>query len=341
MMTPLRRLCPSSWLLAALFVTLAGAGQAQQAVEAQAVTDWKAVFGRVEARVSLPARARIPGTLIALSVGEGDTVTAGQEIARIADDKIAIQIAAAQSQKAALESQLTNAESEQRRSAALLERGIATRQQRDMLATQVQVLRDQIAAQDAQIALIEQQRSEGAVLAPIDGMVTAVPQAIGAVLMPGEPVAVIGGGGFFLRLAIPERHARALNPDAPIRLESAQGATEGRLVKIYPQIENGRVVADVEVADLDARYINARMLVWVPVGQRRAIMVPAAAVATVSGLDMVVVATAAGPVRRLVLLGEHMDDRLEIISGLRAGDLIYPDAGTAPPPQPAAVARHD
>lgn len=331
---------------AALATCLMAPAIAQQAVEPAAVTDWKAVYGRVEPRVSLPARARIGGTLNALSVAEGDTVTAGQEIARIVDDKIDIRITAARSQLAALQSQLANAETEQARNAALVERGVATRQQRDALATQVQVLRDQIAAQDSQIGLIEQQRSEGAVLAPIDGTVTAVPQAVGAVLMPGEPVATIGGGGFYLRLAIPERHAVALTPDAPIRLETPAGEAQGRLAKIYPQIENGRVIADVEVADLDARFVNARVLVRVPVGERMAITVPQAAMMTVSGLDMIVLQTDAGPVRRIVLPGAHSDGpdgpMVEIVSGLQAGDMIYPDAATAPAPHPATpTAEHD
>lgn len=331
--------------LLALIAVFDSPARAQQAVVPVQVTDWKAVYGRVEPRVALPARARIPGTLVELSVTEGDSVIAGQQIARIVDDKIDIQIAAARSQRAALASQLSNAETERERTAALVERGVATRQQRDALATQVQVLKDQIAAQDAQIGLIEQQRTEGAVLAPIDGTVTAVPQAVGAVLMPGEPVATIGGGGFFLRLAIPERHAVALQPGAPIRLETPDGEAEGRLAKIYPQIENGRVVADVEVEKLDIRFVNARMLVRVPVGQRQMIMVPQAAVTNISGLDMVVIATEAGPVRRLVLLGERIEGpdgaAVEVVSGLRTGDLVYPDAAAAPAPQPAPAASHE
>ncbi|WP_299359583.1 efflux RND transporter periplasmic adaptor subunit [uncultured Paracoccus sp.] len=328
-------------LLIAAIALPPAASTAQQAVEARSVTDWKAVYGRVEPRVSLPARARIGGTLTELTVQEGDRVTVGQEIAQIVDDKIDIQIAAAQSQRAALASQLANAQTEQERNAALVERGVATRQQRDALATQVQVLQDQIAAQEAQIRLIEQQRDEGAVLSPVDGTVVTVPQAVGAIVMPGEPVATIGGGGFFLRLAVPERHAGALTPGAAIRLETADGEAEGRLAKIYPQIENGRVVADVEVPDLDARFVDARMLVRVPVGERRVLAVPEAAVMNVSGLDMVTVATDDGPVRRLVLRGESIPgaggDLVEVVSGLREGDLVYPDFAQAPAPEPSVV----
>ena len=44
-------------------------------------------------------------------------------------------------------------------------------------------------------------------MAPGDGRVLTVPVTRGAVVLAGEPIATIGGGGFFLRLAIPERHA--------------------------------------------------------------------------------------------------------------------------------------
>ena len=61
-------------------------------VEPVAVTVWKSVYGRVEARDTSVARARLGGTLVELGVTEGDVVTAGQTIGRIHDDKIAFQI---------------------------------------------------------------------------------------------------------------------------------------------------------------------------------------------------------------------------------------------------------
>ena len=45
---------------------------------------------------------------------------------------------------------------------------------------------------------------------------------------------------------------------------SSAKARTGRLAKIYPQIENGRVLADVEVADLDDRFIGRRVPVRLP-----------------------------------------------------------------------------
>src|SRR3990167_4745368 len=49
------------------------------------VTEWKAVYGRIEARDRVPARARIGGTLVELAVSEGDVVTEGQLLATIVE----------------------------------------------------------------------------------------------------------------------------------------------------------------------------------------------------------------------------------------------------------------
>lgn len=295
-------------------------------LEPYPVTEWKSVYGRVEARETVPARARIGGIVQSLSVSEGDTVTAGQELAVIHDDKIAFQIAALDAQIDALKAQLATAETELERGQALVERGVATVQRLDQLRTSVDVVRGQIASTEAQRNIAVQQASEGRVLAPGDGLVLTVPVTRGAVILPGEVVTTIGSGGFFLRLAVPERHAAALTEGAEIRITSAGQVESGRIAKLYPQITNGRVVADVEVEGLATAYVDARVLVELPVGKRMALLVPKSAVTTRSGLDFVAVEAAEGEAERAVVLGEPVmkdgAEMIEVLSGLNAGDKV-------------------
>ncbi len=295
-------------------------------LEPSPVTEWKSVYGRVETRETVPARARIGGVVQSLSVSEGDTVTAGQEIAVIHDDKIAFQIAALDAQIEALKAQLSTAETELERGQALVERGVATAQRLDQLRTSVDVVRGQIASTEAQRDIAVQQSSEGRVLAPGAGLVLTVPVTLGAVILPGEGVATIGGGGFFLRLAVPERHAAALAENAEIRITSEGQAATGRIAKLYPQITNGRVVADVEVEGLDTAFVDARVLVELPVGERAALLVPKDAVTTRAGLDFVTVEAGEGHAERAVVLGESTlkngAEMYEVLSGLSAGDRV-------------------
>ncbi|MGV8855344.1 MAG: efflux RND transporter periplasmic adaptor subunit [Devosia sp.] len=283
---------------------------------------WKAVYGQVEARTTAPARARIGGTLVSLTVTEGDMVTAGQVIGTLQDDKIGFEVTALDAQLRALGAQLDNAQAELSRGQTLLDRGVATTQQLDLLSTQADVVRNQIAATEAQREVVLEQAKEGAVLAPADGKVLTVPVTEGAVIMPGEAIATIGGGGFFLRLAIPERYASLLEQGASLRVETGQTSASGTLVKLYPQIENGRVVADVDVGALPTAFVNARLLVRVPVGKRQALMLPVAALTSRAGLDFVTVKTAQGTSERAVVLGEVDGETIEILTGLAAGDQV-------------------
>lgn len=320
------------FLALAALAPLPAAAETTLTLQPSDVSDWKAVYARVEARDTIAARARLGGTLTEISVTEGDTVQAGQPIGQIVDEKIEFQLGAVDAQLKALASQLANAEAELKRGEELLSRGVTTAQALDALRTQVSVLTNQIAAQQAQRQVIEQQAAEGTVLAPISGRVLEVPQTLGAVVMAGETVASIGGGGFFLRLAVPERHAAALKEGDAIQIEAggidAGGAgQQGKLVKLYPQISNGRVVADVEVEGMDAQFVDARVLVRLPVGKRPALLVPEAAVTTRSGLDFVAVRGADGALsEHTVVLGErHVVDgqpMVEVVTGLAAGDAV-------------------
>ncbi|MDQ1848961.1 efflux RND transporter periplasmic adaptor subunit [Gemmobacter fulvus] len=290
------------------------------------VTEWKAVYGRIEARDRLPARARIGGTLVTLTVAEGDSVTAGQELGRIVDDKLGFQLSAVDAQIETLTAQLTNAQTELQRGEDLLKRGVSTAQRLDALRTQVDVVSGQIAAQTAQRKVLEQQAAEGRVIAPVAGRVLDVPQAAGAVVLPGEAVALIGGGGFFLRLAVPERHATHLHQGDIIQIETPTGPAQGTLARLYPLIENGRVLADVDVPGLPDGFVDARVVVRLPVAQRSALLVPAHAITSRAGLDFVTLTTPDGPVARVVVPGQRQDingaTMVEILSGLQEGDEI-------------------
>ncbi|WP_244618717.1 efflux RND transporter periplasmic adaptor subunit [Rhizobium sp. 18065] len=290
------------------------------------VAEMKAVYGQVEARDSVLARARIGGTVTELKVTEGDLVKAGDVVAVVKDDKLSFQIRAVEAQLLGLDASLKNALLEVERAERLIKSGATTSQRLDQLRTEVDVIRNQIAAAQAQRLVAVAQSQEGDVLAPTAGRVLKVPVTRDAVVLPGEVIVNIGGGGFFLQLAIPERHALSLKQGAAIRIDAGDELREGQLVKIYPQIESGRVIADVEVKDISTEFVNARVLVEVPVGERLALLIPSNAVETRSGLDFVTVIQAQKPVERVVVTGEtsRVDgvSSVEILSGLSAGDVV-------------------
>ena len=316
-------------LLIALIIALFGASIANSetlTITPRPITEWKAVYGVVETRNRVPARARISGTIVELDVSEGDIVTQGQRIALVKDDKLEFQLAALDAQISALQARLKTAAEDLVRGEALIKRGTITAQRLSLLQSQVDILNGEIRGVEAQQLVIDQQVSEGEVLSPEAGVILSVPPSKGSVITPGESIAVIGGGGAFLRLSVPERHATSLNQGDEISIGEGQ---TGRLAKIYPQIENGRVLADVEVTGLDDRFVCRRIPVRLPVGSRDALMVPQAAVLMQGGIDFITVQVNDVPLRRAVVLGAEvtLDGVLwvEVLTGVAAGDELVTD----------------
>ena len=301
-------------------------------VIARTVADQKAVFATVESRNVVPARARIGGTVIDLSVHDGDQVAAGQTIATVHDEKLRLQITALDAEIAGLRSSLAQAELDLGRANALAHSGAVSRQELDRARTAVLVATSALNARIAARAVAAQQQAEGAVLAPIAGRVLTVPVTDGTVVLAGDSVATVAEQHFVLRLRIPERHALHLKVGDTVRLDGQElgesGPVFGRITLVYPEIAAGVVRADATAPGIGSYFVGERVRVWVPAGRREAIVVPAGFVFTRFGLDYVRLRQKDGkvidvPVQRgLPLPTPSMPDGLQVLAGLTAGEIL-------------------
>ena len=105
---PIRRINLTFAALLLSFFALP-AQSAEFPVKKQTIPDIKAMFGQVESRDVAPARTRIGGTIVSRKVDEGAQVKAGDVIATVADQKLALQAQSLDGQLDALPSQLDNA----------------------------------------------------------------------------------------------------------------------------------------------------------------------------------------------------------------------------------------
>ena len=188
--------------LGALLVQQAAAAE-PFTVTATQVADEKAVFATVESTSVVPARTRIGGTVAELTVKEGDRVRGGQVVAKIGDEKIALQMKSLDAQIAGLDAQLAQAQTDLSRAEDLFGRGTIPRVRLDEARTAMNVASNAHRARTAERAVIAQQLAEGAVLAPAAGRVLKVPVTTGTVVMAGEPVAMVAEQDFVLRLRVP------------------------------------------------------------------------------------------------------------------------------------------
>jgi RND family efflux transporter MFP subunit len=301
-------------------------------VAPQTVGDEKAVFATVESANVIPARARIGGTVIQLAVKRGDRVEQGQVVANVADEKLALQIKALDARISGLEAELAKAKADLDRAQELFARGTTSKVNLDATQTAFDVATNSLKARTAERAVIEQQVNEGRVLAPTAGRVLTVPVTIGTVIIAGEPVATVAEQNFVLRLRVPERHARFLKAGDRVRIDGEDigesGARFGIIGLVYPQIEDGRVIADAAVAGLGDYFVGERVRVWISAGRRTSFIVPGSFLVTRFGIDYARVHADAKaiidvPVQRgRELPRPDMPDALEILSGLKAGDVL-------------------
>jgi len=324
-------------LLSLFAIAASGAGPAGAevlTVVSRSVADEKAVFATVESVSVVPARSRIGGTVVQLNVREGDPVTRGQVIASIGDEKLVLQMKSLDAQIDALHAQSDQAQIDFTRIEGLVERGILPRVKLDEARTALNVAENGLRARTAERAVVQQQLNEGQVLAPADGRVLKKLAAVGSVMLPGDVLVSIAQQNFKLRLRVPERHARFLKAGDKIRVDGAEFAEEasksGVIDLVYPQIEEGRVIADATMEGLGEYFVGDRLRVWISGGTRTAFVIPSSYVTTRFGIDYVKLRQADRIVEAPVQRGRDqpfadLPNGLEILSGIRVGDqLVQP-----------------
>ena len=312
-------------LILALFSAMPALA-AEVLVAPEEIDDRKAVVATVEPVRQLVARARIGGTVVSLKVREGDVMKAGQQIAVVTDQKLALQIEAIEQRIRSQEAQRDQAKMDFDRVQELQSRGVTSQAQLDLVRTALNIAERNLSAIQADRNVLNQQAAEGAVLAPGHGRVLTVPVSLGQVMMPGEPVATLAEERYILRLSLPERHAQIMKAGDAVEI-AARGSKEneaeqrrkGHVRLVYPEISGGRVMADVEVDGLGDYFVGERTRVYVSTGKRSAFLLPASAIYSRSGAFFVRLKSG---VEMIVKPGERRGTRMEILSGLRAGDVV-------------------
>jgi len=316
----------SSVLTLALICATAAAHAETANVRLVTVDDRKAVVATVEPVHELLARSRIAGTISAVNVKEGDKVEAGDKIAIVGDEKLLLQMQATQSRIQAQQAERSQAQIDFARATTLRKTGAGSQSKLDEARTRLQVAERTLQALESDRKVIEQQSIEGAVLAPGAGRILTVPVAVGSVVMGGDTVATMATDAYILRMQLPERHARFLKTGDEILVGArGMGETEnaairpGKVVTVYPRIDQGRVIADVAVEGLGDYFVGERTRVFVATGRRQALVVPEKFIYTRFGVSY---AKLQSGTEVVVQVGLPVEGGIEILSGLRDGDVV-------------------
>jgi HlyD family secretion protein len=324
------------------------------AVEARVadVAQTLAISGSLVPQTRVDVRSKMPGRLERVLVTIGDRVAAGQLVATFDAREIDTQVEAADAAvnvaKAALaaaDAALANATLELDRARNLFERGALPRQRLDAAETahrSAEAQRDLAQANLAQAGAAARRarevRRDASLTSPITGVIVERNFDPGNLVAPGDSAVVAVADTRVLKLeaGVAELEAGRLKAGMPARVsvQARPGDVyEGRLAALAPEIDakNRHFRVEVRVPNPDGQLLSG-MYATAAIETARAqqvVTVPREAVGLRDGKRVVL--RLAGERIEAVPVREGITDggRVQVVSGLAAGDLLVADARRA------------
>ena len=320
-------------VLGALGLAVAAAVAAQPALDTITVAPRPfaqsvAVEATVEAVRQATLGSQVAGRIVELPVKAGDTVRAGQVLARIDARAADAAVAASRSQLAEAEANLANAKRVNERNKALAAQKFVSQAAVDQSESAYQAALAQVEAVRANAGSAAVARDWTTIVAPYAGVVGETLAELGDMATPGKPIVTV----FDPR----EMRAVASVPQATVakaKLDGARVDLPGLATTLTPARATVVPLADAKshttrvrfdlppVAGLaPGQYARVRL----PVGVATMLAVPGSALVRRGEVTGVYVIDATGAPRlRQVRTGERVgDDEIEILAGLSGGETI-------------------
>ncbi len=187
---------------------------------------------------------------------------------------------------------------------------------------------------DSKMAQIEEDirtadvaRSYAEIKAPFAGLVAAKTVEPGILAVPGVPLLTLErDGAYRLEASVEESRLAAIHVGQPVRvaLDGADRSLEARVSEIVPVVDAASRAYTVKI-DLPALPVirsGSFGRALFQLGSRSILTIPTSAVTERGQLRSVLVAENGVARTRLITLGQHAGDRVEVLSGLQPGDAV-------------------
>ena len=293
--------------------------------------------GVVQAVRQTVIAAQVSGPVVALDVKAGDVVKAGQILLRI-DSRSAEHVAAASAaQVRAAQAAQDAATRDYERQKQLFEKRYISQAALDRTEEQYNTATAQAAAQMATAMAARTESGFYTVRAPYSGIVSDVPVVLGDMAMPGRPLLTLyDPAAMRVSVALPQTVASGLRDSAAAQIELPNVAGE-RIkpvaAQLLPAVDAATHTQELRL-DLPTSVpvrpgTFARIwLASAPSDTR--LSIPTSAVVRRAELTAVYVIDDTGrPLLRQVRLGPVAGDRVEVLSGLSAGERVALDPQAA------------
>ncbi|MBI5816388.1 MAG: efflux RND transporter periplasmic adaptor subunit [Nitrospinae bacterium] len=274
--------------------------------------------GWLESRIAPYVSAEVGGRVTKVHVDAGAMVKAGQLLAEMDADDLAL------AQKAAA----ATYENQKR----LVERYRQLVEEEFISKVTLEGAESQLTALESQLALADNRLAKARIKAPVGGQIEQRLVSVGSYLDPGKPAFMIStGGGLRAFLPFPETVSNKIMPGLAVELSTptAPGAVvDGVIVEIRPSVGMGNraLMAIVDVKNPGGWKPGASVTGIVTLEKiPDAVVVPEECVVRRPAGDVVYVISNGTAVQRVVATGQRNGGKLQITSGLAAGETVAQD----------------
>jgi RND family efflux transporter MFP subunit len=284
----------------------------------------------VEAKEATIISSRLLARITAIHVRAGDYVEQGQLLIELEKSDLYARAQQASERVRSVEARLTEAQQNLARAEELHQRGLIAVAQRDKARADAASLEADLSS--ARQALEEAQAavSFSEIRSPIAGRVVDRFAEPGDTASPGAKLlSLYNPFSLWVEARVREQLALVLEKGREVAVEvpALDRSYRAQIEEIVPAADPGSRSFLVKAVLPSAKQLLPGMYarLHVPAGDRERLVIPADRVAKVGQLDVVWVASPEGVLRRFVRLGPTLPDgRVEVISGLAAGDQVLP-----------------
>ena len=270
----------------------------------------------IEAHEEAVVVAKVGGEVRQIYVEEGDTVKAGQVLARLDGDRLRLELAQT-------DANLRKLERDYKRTLDLSERGLLSKSSAENLKFDLDALRAGYDRAKLELGYTE-------IRAPITGVISARNIKVGNTIGPNDPTFTVTDlDPLIAYVHVPEKEFRKIAPGqtAEVVVDALGGDRfVGNIERISPTVDpqTGTFKARVEVAD-QSRRLKPGMFARVNIvyeRRRAALQLPRTAIVDADGEQSVYVVTDGKAQQRMIRTGLSNAGWIEVLDGLEGGERV-------------------
>ncbi|HVX60184.1 MAG TPA: efflux RND transporter periplasmic adaptor subunit [Pirellulales bacterium] len=310
------------------------AGRVETVQTVRVPLDERAV-GTIRAVHETTIGSKLLARVVEVDLKAGQQVKAGDVMVRLDDADLRAKLQQAEAAVASAEAAYAQAKTDERRYGALVKSNAVSAQEYDKIATVLRSSEAELRRAREVVTEVQVTLDWATIRAPMNGTVIDKKIDVGDMVTPGQMlVTLFDPTRMQLVASVRESlaHRLSVGEDVGVHIEGLDKECVGTISEIVPEAQAASRAFEVKVTGPCPKGVYTGMFarMRIPLGEEELLAVSRRAIRHVGQLELVQVLDGDRPVRRAVRTGRVLGQKVEVLSGLKAGEkVIVPDERAA------------